>query len=68
MTLVICMPIIHSKLCNITHVANKVHVILHSYVVLTWMRDIRELMLTKTSPPLAIFESRDACDNCCKFP
>ena len=33
----------HSKLCSITHVATKVHVILWSFVVLTWMRDIVEL-------------------------
>jgi hypothetical protein len=29
---------IHSKLCSITLMATKVHVILRSFVVLTWMR------------------------------
>ena len=35
---------VHSKLCSITHVATKVHVILWSFVVLTWMRDTIELV------------------------
>jgi hypothetical protein len=35
---------IHSKLCSITHVATKAHVILRSLVVLTWMCDTIELM------------------------
>ena len=34
----------HSKLCSITHVATKVHVILRSFVVLTWMRDTIDLV------------------------
>ena len=34
----------HSKLRSITPVATKVHVILRSFVVLTWMRDISELV------------------------
>ena len=29
--------VMHSKLCSITHVATKVHVIIRSHVVLTWM-------------------------------
>ena len=35
---------INSKLRSITHVATKVHVILRSFVVLTWMRDTIELV------------------------
>jgi hypothetical protein len=35
---------LHSKLCSITHVATKLHVILRSFVVLTWMRDTIELV------------------------
>jgi hypothetical protein len=35
---------IHSKLRSITHVATKVHVILRSFVVLTWMHNTSELM------------------------
>ena len=35
---------IHSKLRSITHVATKVHVILQSFVVLTWMHDTIELV------------------------
>ena len=35
---------IHSKLLKITLVATKVHVILRSFVVLTWMRDKRGLV------------------------
>ena len=38
------MPIVHSKLCNITLVATKVHMLLRSYVLLIWMRDKRELV------------------------
>ena len=34
----------HSKLCNIKFVPTKVHVMLRSYVMLTWMRDKRESM------------------------
>ena len=37
-------PLIHSKLHSITHVATKVHKILQSLVVLTWMRDNIELV------------------------
>ena len=36
--------IIHSKLRSITPVATKVHVILRSFVVLTWMHDTIELV------------------------
>ena len=35
---------LHSKLRIITPVASKVHVILRSFVVLTWMRDTIELV------------------------
>ena len=35
---------IHSKLRSITHVATKVHVILRSFVMLTWIRDTIELV------------------------
>jgi hypothetical protein len=35
---------VHSKLPSITHVATKVHVILHIFVVLTWIRDTIELV------------------------
>jgi hypothetical protein len=35
---------IHSKLCNITHVATKVYVILRNFLVLTWMHDTIELV------------------------
>ena len=35
---------LHSKLCSITSMATKVHVILRSFVVLTWMRDAIELV------------------------
>ena len=35
---------IHSKLCSITPVATKVHVILQSFLVLTWMCDIIDLV------------------------
>jgi hypothetical protein len=35
---------IHSKLRSITPMASKVHVILHSFVVLIWMRDALELV------------------------
>ena len=35
---------IHPKLHSITHVATKVHVILRSFVVLTWMCDTIELV------------------------
>ena len=35
---------IHSELCSITHVATKVHVILRSFLVLTWMCDNIELV------------------------
>ena len=31
--------LVHSKLCSITHVATKVHVMLRSFVVWTWMHD-----------------------------
>ena len=36
--------LLHSKLRSITHVATKVHMILRSFVVLTWMRDTIELV------------------------
>ena len=36
--------VIHSKLHSITHVATKVHVILHNYVMFTWIHDDRELV------------------------
>ena len=35
---------VHSKLHSITLVTTKVHMVLRSFVVLTWMRDIIELM------------------------
>ena len=35
---------LHSKLRGITHVATKVRVILQSFIVLTWMHDIVELV------------------------
>ena len=35
---------LHSKLRSITHVATKVHAIIHSFVVLTWMRDTIEIV------------------------
>ena len=35
---------VHSKLRSITSVATKVHVILRSFVVLTWMSDTIELV------------------------
>ena len=38
-----CM-MVHSKLRSITPVATKVHIILRSFVVLTWMRDTIELV------------------------
>ena len=34
---------LHSKLHSITLVVTKVHVVLQSFVVLTWMRDTIEL-------------------------
>lgn len=34
----------HSQLHNITLVATKVHLVLRSFVVVTWMRDRRELV------------------------
>jgi hypothetical protein len=36
--------LLHSKLHSITHVATKVHVILRSFVVLTWMCDTSKLV------------------------
>ena len=39
---------LHSNLHNITLVASKVHVILRSFVVLTWMSDEEELLLHVT--------------------
>ena len=36
--------IIYIKIRSITHVATKVHVILQSFVVLTWMHDPIELV------------------------
>ena len=36
--------LIHSKLCSITLVATKVHMISRSLVVVTWMRAKRELV------------------------
>ena len=38
------MLLLHSKLRSITPLASKVHVTLWSFVVLTWMRDSRELV------------------------
>ena len=38
----IFLTLVHSKLHNITLVATKMHVTLHSFVVLTWMRDALE--------------------------
>ena len=35
---------LHSKLLSITHVVTKVHMILRSFVVLTWMRDTTGLV------------------------
>ena len=35
---------VQSKLRSITHVATKVHVIIRSFVVLTWMHDTSELV------------------------
>jgi hypothetical protein len=35
---------VHSKLCIITPMVTKMHVILQSFVVLTWMRDTIELV------------------------
>jgi hypothetical protein len=35
---------VHSKLCSITHVTTKVHMILRIFMVLTWMCDTIELM------------------------
>jgi hypothetical protein len=35
---------VHCKLCSITPVATKVHVILRSFVVLTWMHDTIDLV------------------------
>ena len=35
---------LHSKLGSNTHVTTKVHVILQSLVVLTWMRDTMQLV------------------------
>jgi hypothetical protein len=37
-------PRIQSKLHSITHVVTEVHVILRSFVVLTWMCDAIELV------------------------
>ena len=39
-----CVREIYSQLCSITPVATKVHVMLWSFVVLTWMRDAIELV------------------------
>jgi hypothetical protein len=35
---------VHSKLCSITHVATKLHMVLRSFVVLAWMCDTIELV------------------------
>jgi hypothetical protein len=35
---------VHSKLCSIIPMATKMHIILWSFVVLTWMRDTIELV------------------------
>ena len=35
---------VHPKLCGITPVATKVHVLLRNFVVVTWMRDTIELV------------------------
>ena len=54
---------LHSKLCSITPMATKVHVILQSFVVLIWMRgiveinvpcDTMELEFVLLSPPLVL--------------
>ena len=37
-------PLVHSKLRSITHLAIKVHVKLRSFIVLTWMHDTIELV------------------------
>jgi hypothetical protein len=39
---------IHSKLYSITHVATKVHGILQSFIMLTWMRDTIEFSVAVT--------------------
>jgi hypothetical protein len=36
--------LIHSKVHSITPVATKVHVVLQSFIVLTWMRDTIKLV------------------------
>ena len=36
--------LVHSKLRSITPLATKLHVMLQSHVVLTWMRDTIELV------------------------
>ena len=35
---------LHSKLCSITPMETKVHVILESFIMLTWMHDTIELV------------------------
>ena len=40
----LCGCFVHSKLCSITLVATKVHVILRRFVVLAWMRGALELI------------------------
>ena len=35
---------IHSKLCSNTPMTTKVHMILQSFVVVTWMRDTVEIV------------------------
>ena len=49
--------ILHSKLRSITHVATKVHVILRSFVVLTWMSDTIQLVYHVTLWNLDSFSS-----------
>ena len=48
---------IHSKLRSIAHVATKVHVILRSFVVLTWMHDTIDVVQHVTPWNLNSFSS-----------
>ena len=48
---------VHIKPGSITHVATKVQVMLRSFVVLTWMRDIVELVQHVTLWNLNLFSS-----------
>ena len=51
------MHVLQSKLHSITPVATKVHVILQSFVVFTWMRDTVELVQHVTLWNLNAFSS-----------